>query len=413
MRIYYLYDRNMKLAGGQMNESEEIVYQICKKSFLSLWSYANPIREDKKELCDILIVCDPDIIIFSVKKIKYKFNKGDSTGWERWIRKAINKSCDQIYGAERWVETADNVIRSDGQPGINIPPIDRQRILRIAIAFGGDEKVPLVYGDFGRGFIHFLDETSFDILLNELDTITDIVRYLISKEDLITSGIKLFNAGAEEDLLAFYLHNGRAFPRGYDAIEIDHTLWESLRQKEEFKRKKEADKTSYCWDAIINKIAEDALDRKLEYGNVLNNAEKSIRTMAQEDRFSRRILGSAFSEFYFTGAKKIRSRMTISPSKVVYVFLASPHGTDRRSRIAELGTRCFAARGKNPESHTVIGIATEEYEKDRGHSFDIYHLYHPTWNETDQALYDAMQEEMKYFMKQPEQTKAEDEYPKG
>ena len=51
------------------NESEQLVYAICKKSFLSLWSYANPLGKNSKELCDILIVCDPDIIIISVKDI--------------------------------------------------------------------------------------------------------------------------------------------------------------------------------------------------------------------------------------------------------------------------------------------------------------------------------------------------------
>jgi len=52
------------------NESEQLVYDICKKSFLSIWSYANPFGKDSKELCDTLIVCDSDIIIISGKDIR-------------------------------------------------------------------------------------------------------------------------------------------------------------------------------------------------------------------------------------------------------------------------------------------------------------------------------------------------------
>jgi len=46
-----------------ITNSEQFVYEVCQKSFLSLWSYANPQgSEPGKELCDVLIVCDPDVI---------------------------------------------------------------------------------------------------------------------------------------------------------------------------------------------------------------------------------------------------------------------------------------------------------------------------------------------------------------
>ena len=38
-----------------VTDSEQFVYEICQKSFLSLWSYVNPRgREPAKELCDVL-----------------------------------------------------------------------------------------------------------------------------------------------------------------------------------------------------------------------------------------------------------------------------------------------------------------------------------------------------------------------
>ena len=47
-----------------MTISEKITMEICKNSFLSFWSFANPVREDsKKELTDILVYNHPNIII--------------------------------------------------------------------------------------------------------------------------------------------------------------------------------------------------------------------------------------------------------------------------------------------------------------------------------------------------------------
>jgi hypothetical protein len=105
-----------------MNASEELVFRLCQRSFLSLWSYANPLSKPGKELCDLLVVCNPDIVLFSVKDVAYKSSGEDTTkGWERWRRRAIEDSVKQLYGAERWLQNADRVIRSDGSPGIALP----------------------------------------------------------------------------------------------------------------------------------------------------------------------------------------------------------------------------------------------------------------------------------------------------
>ena len=65
-----------------MNRSEDLVYKLCRESFLSLWSYANPKGKNGKELCDVLIVSDPDIIIISVKDIELKTHGDVSVNWK-------------------------------------------------------------------------------------------------------------------------------------------------------------------------------------------------------------------------------------------------------------------------------------------------------------------------------------------
>ena len=151
-----------------MNKAEEFVYGLCRKSFLSLWSYPNPLGKDGKELCDILVVCDPEIIIVNLKDIGLK-NSGDfSIDWKRWHSKAVEASYAQIYGAERWIKSAQSVIRNNGKPGLPFPKQSERRIHRVAVALGGEGKVPIEYGDFGRGFIHVFDEVSFGIVASEL-----------------------------------------------------------------------------------------------------------------------------------------------------------------------------------------------------------------------------------------------------
>ena len=78
----------------------------------------------------------------------------------------------------------------------------------------------------------------------------------------------------------------------------------------------------------------------MEFGADLADNERAVRVMAREDRFSRRLLGKAFWEFFeLAKGNKVRSRMTKSPSEVVYVFLAMRHGTPREFRTAELVER--------------------------------------------------------------------------
>lgn len=396
-----------------INKSEEFVYQVCHRSFMSLWSYANPIGKGKsKELCDILVVCDPDIIIFSVKEIGISDSGDIATDWERWRRRAIESSVKQIYGAERWIENANHVIRSDGSDGLPFPNCSNRRIHRVAVALGSQGKVPLQFGDFGKGFVHVFDEISFQTILNELDTITDFISYMIAKEELYKSGKEALLHGGEEDMLALYLHHGRKFPSEFDQYVIDDNLWSGFVNQPEYKAKKEADADSYIWDRIVSILSDDILRGHIEFGPNLSESEIALRIMAREDRFNRRMLGKAFDEFYgLARQKKVRSRMVLGRSDVTYVFLVMPHGEERKYRVAELGGRCFVARGTHQDRHTVIGLATERYETGKGFSFDIMYQYKPVWTKEDQRQMEFAQKEFGYFVTPQLKSVHEDEFP--
>src|ERR1700726_268298 len=102
------------MSTAPVNKTEEFVLGVCQRSFLSLWCYNNPKGKDNDELCDVLVVCDPFVIIVSVKEIQLKTDEPTQVHHERWTRKAVEASVSQIYGAERWLASAARVIRADG-----------------------------------------------------------------------------------------------------------------------------------------------------------------------------------------------------------------------------------------------------------------------------------------------------------
>jgi hypothetical protein len=394
-----------------MNNAEVLVDKLCKRTFLSLWSYPSPLNRDNKELCDMLVVCEPDVLIFSVKEIQIKKTGDDELNRQRWHRRAVEESAEQIYGAERFLTTVGAFTTREGQMALPIPALEVRRIYRIAVALGGQGKVPIMSGDFGKGFVHVLEDNSLEIIMHELDTITDFVQYLKDKEALVEEQQEIIIEGGEGDLLALYLTNARKFPPA-NGFKISG-LWDDFRSRIEYHDRRTADNVSYSWDRLIESFYDDFIKNNLETPMSLANIERSIRVMAKESRFYRRALAKAFIEFIDLASeakKEIESRMLLSPSGIIYVFLAKPHGYDRQARAAELGLRCFIARGKS-NAEIVIGIATEQYRPNYGHSFEFCYLFQKSWTDEDSEKALEMQRDLGYFEKPNEYKRHFEEYP--
>lgn len=398
-----------------MNISEEIVSDICKNSFLSFWSFPNPIRTDNnKELTDLLIINDPYVIIISVKEININHSGNRETDIQRWRKKAIEKSYKQIYGAERAIRNFHtNILTSDKKYKIKFPDPEKMIVYRIGISFGRREEFPLPFGDQGKGFIHFFDQQSFPILLGELDTITDFVEYLDAKEKFFDSGKNAYFK-SEEDLLAIYLHRGRKLPENIDETIIQEDIWEELIQRDEFKNRKEQERNSYIWDKIIEEFFRDMSQEQLLLTNDFHEVEQALRAMSKERRFARVILSDAFIHFIgYYEEPKAESRIAGSSSGVIYVFLLDEYREDNREeRTKNLTLRCYAAKNMFKEAKEIVGIATSKYIKGGGHAHDLIYMYLPEWSEDDAKFFDQMQKELGYFTNPELKMKHFDEYPK-
>ncbi len=385
-----------------LNAAEQFVAQHCKGTFLSLWGMGNPVgRDQAKELCDYLVVCDPHILIVSVKEVRLD-PEPDQVKADRWRRKAVNESIKQVYGAERYLESLGSVQDRTGRTLV-LPPSNQRRIYRICVAFGSQGRVGVPMGDFGKGFVHVLDETSFPTLLRELDTVSDLTAYLEAKRTFLEGGRRAIIPG-EEQLLAFYLSNARSFflsnarsyPNGPDLILLDETLWSSLVQSEQFRAREEANKTSYAWDQLIEHVSRDLMAGNMMYVDPPTEGEVILRILVHENRSCGSSLAEAMVEVFIGG--KVRARMVQFMSGIVYVFVALSRDEDRTYRRAELGARCLVARSHHRNARTVVGIATERANDGvKGCSFDLFTIDKPEWTEEDEKLAAYAREEFGFF----------------
>ncbi|OLE60675.1 MAG: hypothetical protein AUI36_12175 [Cyanobacteria bacterium 13_1_40CM_2_61_4] len=374
-----------------------------------MFSVANPMAARGKELCDVLVVCAPDVVIFSVKNIALDDHES-ANHLTRWQRKAIDASIRQVYGAQRALARMTEVA-VPGKPYALPLPDGPRTYHRVAVALGARGFAPIAEGDLGKGFVHVFEETALEVVLGELDTVTDFITYLRRKEAFLQH-TQVLVSGAEQEMLGLYIHHGRKFPTDHDFMVISEGIWDEVTRKPEWARRKEEDQASYIWDRLINMLHEDFEAGVLVTGQAIEVVEQVTRIMAREDRFARRILAKSYIDFMNQATRgEPRARINRSPSGVIYVYLATSRTFDRDARRAELGARCFVARGLNPDCTTVVGIATERYESGQSHSVDVACLIKADWTEADSAEVARLQNEVGIFRQVRTSRISEHEFP--
>ena len=384
--------------------SERLVNELSTSSFLRLWTHPNPIGKGGKELCDCLVVCGLHIIIFSVKEIEYR-DTGNAVGWERWQKAAIDKSVQQIWGAERWLRIADKLIRNDGRE-VMLPPKEKRQFHRVTVSLGGRGNVPLKWGDFGHGFVHLLDEYSLKATFSELTTITDFVRYLSAAERIFERGVRpVFMGAGAEDLLALYVEHGEDFglfdpETGGPALALIHEgVWKAVTEHPDYLARTRDFKSSYAWDKLIEHLASDLLTDSMfdMFRQKVTQNELALVAMALQPRGHRANLADSLLEFLKPERKRVSARIVVADNQTAFVFTAGD-STDRVHRSHELMLRCLVVRGRCQSVQTVVGIATDRPRKGkRGHSSDIAYLHIPEWDPAENSKIDAIQAELGYF----------------
>lgn len=376
-----------------MTPSEKFVFELSKKSFLPFWSFPNPIGKKGKELCDALVLCGNIVIIISVKDIKVSNSSDVSIQYERWVKKAIHESSDQIHGAERYLQSSDKVLLKDQETWIDLPPKQEMKIFRIAVAFGSPNTFPLPMGDFGKGFVHVFDEQSTLTIFDELDTITDFVNYLEAKEKFFTG--RSVEASTELDFLAFYIQTAFDIDPRVDYISIDKGLWNSYVASDDYKRWRKEIGVSYIWDNMINRLYSYHI---IEKNNTVkrDELEEAIRLINLEPRIDRIELGMILENARNSGVKA-RMLKTLEGKKHTYVFMPL-NDKNWNYKEDELKLRCDVARVENIDTTIILGISIGA--NSTGEScFDIVYLNMPEITNEYIDYVNDIKKELGYFSK--------------
>lgn len=434
----------VKAEGG--TDAERYLQRLCNRSFLSLWSHMGIFRDQKacgttgdgKELCDLLVVFGSDILIFSDRACEFKNTGNLELDWSRWFRKAVLKSADQVWGAERWIKQYPKRMfldRACTKPfPIDMPDPQVARFHRIVVAhqvhercrqeLGGSGSLiintsvvgsahfgkPFTVGqlDPARGFVHVLDDVTLDTLLQTLDTARDLIEYLAKKEAAIQR--RLFWAAGEEDLLAFYLgevnedkHHDFVLPPECAAVVIQEGGWARFIQHPQRLAQVAADEISYTWDDLIETFTGHILAGTQYYTTHrgIGDNERGLRCMAQEPRLRRRMLAESLYELIgktpSEGVRATRLVPPTGPGEPCYVFLLLPYQDSisdadyRLMRRRMLEACCFISKLLSPEVQDIVGIATEPWGM-VARSEDFLYFDARQWSEHDQQETVQLQE---------------------
>jgi len=412
--------------------SERILAEFGEKAFLSLWSYPNPYVNDRtrRELCDLLVVFGNDIILFSDKFCEFPESGNPKVDWRRWYRRCILKAVRQVLGAESRIKRDPGGIFLDpdcSQPlPFPLPALDHAKFHRVVIARGAEEKCAdhhhretgslavktdiLAEGHectaftIGKidphSYVHVFDGAILEILLSELDTVADFVRYLDNKENLI-SPRPILLADGEEDILAYYLANideigdhGFQFPDTPPGIKFQTGLWKKVRTNPQYLRRKQIDRVSYVWDQIIQEFSSNHIKRTAAAGNFEGTAqfEPALRIMAAERRTVRRGYSHTIMRD-FAQARPDETACTVlipeNSEKYAYIFLAVPPPKDRdyqgytKLRRNMLRGHAKVLRSMRPDLERIVAIGSEPITSP-GSSYDFVFLDVSQWTNSDE-----------------------------
>lgn len=456
MRVNYPQTILKKSFGS--TKAEAYLSYLCNETFLSFWSYPNIFRDqgrtnsrrsqakgDGKELCDLLVVFENHVIIFSDKQCTFPYSGNIQLDWSRWYKKAIRNAANQIWGAERWIYEYPDTIYIDSnctQPfPFAIPSKKNAIVHRIVVAHGASEEcikrlggtgslmiyphivgdmhissennecIPFAIGqiDTKKGFVHVFDDSILDIVMRTLDTISDFTQYLTKKEEFILSG-NLISAAGEDDLLACYLkdidENGEHtfFPKldnPIDFIFITEGLWENFCNHPSRLAQIKANEISYSWDKLIEKFSfhvTTGTSYQMSHPD-LKSQEEVFRFLAKENRTRRRFLAETIHDLIAKTPYNYRTTRTILPSRPgepYYLFFLFPfiqqdkdysYEMYREARSKLLEAYLQIVKLQFPEAINIIGLATETgFNEERSEDFMYLDASIWTAKENEEAL---------------------------
>lgn len=246
--------------------------------------------------------------------------------------------------------------------------------------------------------------------MEHFDTANDFIEYLKLRESFFLTD-KDVSLNAEGDLITLWYESydestqeRNIFSNSEmrkDSINLNYPNFDKFIDRKDFKLRKELDRNSYFWDALIESFSFHILN-----GTSVANAnwtqiyeiEEKIRNMAFANRFQRRILGDAFVQMYYSFKNKRGTRqLLVDGLEQAYLFFCLPvskvFGTlenYREVRRVMLGDYAviYKLRYPNISSLVMIGYASANDDQELDSSFfqegnDFGYIDFSEWSEED------------------------------
>jgi hypothetical protein len=434
---------------------------LCNRTFLSLWSHAGIYRDQgpvNKEVCDLLVVFEKHVLIFSDKYCEVPRTGKLALDWARWFRRAVEDSARQTWAAERWIRSFPDRLYLDRQCKqrfpFEIPHGEAARFHLIVVAHGIAARcreehdgsgslmlrsdligpkahtIPFAIGDLDaqRSFVHVLDDVTLEVLLRTLDTVSDFVAYLDKKERLFRSGRPVLAAG-EEELLALYLKRMNAlrehdfdFPNDADGVAVSEGHWDAFQRNPQRLAQIEANRISYMWDALIEQFSRHAIAGTQLHVSPpdITSSERVVRFLAREPRLRRRMLARGLWQALKATPSEKNWMRCLAPSREgdpYYVFLLFRREPEiayeeyRNRRRMLLEAYCRVAKFQFKEAMDIVGIATEPGLTENERSEDALYLNCREWDEEAERMAEEFHRELGLFRNTTRTEGTEKEYP--
>ena len=393
-----------------VTETERMLAKFCERSFLKLWSYPNPYKNDGHELCDLIAVFGNLIFIFFDREniLSKESDKNHQVLWERWKKNVVDRQINTANGAERYIRRQQPIF-VDSKRTIPFPleiNLHNAIFYKIIVAHGAKEaclqssdqnvygSLAITYGEMHdnqiitpfhiklckKNPVHIFDSHNLSIILSELDTVTDFSRYLDAKRRAIEKFDFLSYCG-EEDLLGHYLTNYDKETKQHiigvkhdnvNCIMIGEGEWRDFISTDIYKNTKNENRISYEWDKLISRTCQNALNGTLGGNSDLLSEQSAIFEMVKEPRFMRRALMNKIEQAIINfpdNSEQFTRQVIFIPSyfqNVGYVFLQlrvpslyrqEPDYRDVRRAMLEIA--CGAAKNKFLGLVKVIGIGID------------------------------------------------------
>lgn len=424
--------------------------KFCQKSFLKLWTYPNPYKDDGKELCDLIAVFGNDVFIFFDRNnvLPHSEDKDPLILWNRWKKNVIDKQTNTAHGAERYIRAGRSIFL-DGKKTRPFPldiNIETANFHKIVVAHGAKEAClnsspDNIYGSLGITYtdipegqstesiqpfsllldkknpVHIFDSHNLSIILSELDTVTDLANYLKEKSKSIANLDVLTYCG-EEDLLAHYYGNLNKKTQQHfigsddkkiNGVMISEGEWKGYIETKTYKKTKQANEISYLWDELIQRTCQYSLDGKLQGNADLLKGPSAIYEMVKEPRFARRGIAEgmmhAINGFPETdGFTRYVSLIPSPTPTTAYVFLqiqltdlmkADPDCRAKRQTMLEIA--CGAAKNKFPQYNKIVGIGMEPAKYSDTISEDFILMPCDAWTPELRAHYENLNVHFNFF----------------